>query len=119
MVQKASIVAYGFDRHEGSMVHIYNFKNFILKYLPFWYLFVLRWNTSTIFCLQTDSESIVAGKAAIGNLLGGIGYFYGQSKIALPKDSNVSNLHSFFFFFHFYKMENKIYNAADISCMIN
>ncbi|KAK7246976.1 hypothetical protein RIF29_41850 [Crotalaria pallida] len=33
----------------------------------------------------TDSESITVGKAAIGNLLGGIGYFYGQSKIALPR----------------------------------
>lgn len=52
---------------------------------------------NTLFCLQIDSESTVAGKAAIGNLLGGIGYFYGQSKIALPRDSNVSNLHLFSF----------------------
>ncbi|KAK7246978.1 hypothetical protein RIF29_41852 [Crotalaria pallida] len=35
--------------------------------------------------LMVDSESITVGKAAIGNLLGGIGYFYGQSKIALPR----------------------------------
>ncbi|KAL1187623.1 Alpha-glucosidase 2 [Cardamine amara subsp. amara] len=31
-----------------------------------------------------DSETLVAGKAAIGNMLGGIGYFYGQSKIHVP-----------------------------------
>ncbi|XP_020592219.1 mannosyl-oligosaccharide glucosidase GCS1 [Phalaenopsis equestris] len=34
---------------------------------------------------KVDSETIFVGKAAIANLLGGIGYFYGQSKIALPK----------------------------------
>lgn len=39
---------------------------------------------------QVDSESISVGKAAIGNLLGGIGYFYGQSKIALSRILNVS-----------------------------
>ncbi|KAL5550400.1 hypothetical protein UlMin_000576 [Ulmus minor] len=44
---------------------------------------------------KLDSESIVAGKAAIGNLLGGIGYFYGESKIALPKDSNLENRDNF------------------------
>ncbi|KAF9596923.1 hypothetical protein IFM89_014487 [Coptis chinensis] len=32
---------------------------------------------------KVDSESETVGRAAIGNLLGGIGYFYGQSKIAL------------------------------------
>ncbi|KAG2706653.1 hypothetical protein I3760_05G113800 [Carya illinoinensis] len=35
-----------------------------------------------------DSESLNVGKAALGNLLGGIGYFYGQSKISLPRDPN-------------------------------
>ncbi|CAN6726949.1 unnamed protein product [Malus baccata var. baccata] len=35
---------------------------------------------------KVDPESIVAGKAAIGNLLGGIGYFFGQSKIAVSGD---------------------------------
>lgn len=39
---------------------------------------------------QVDSESVSAGKAAIGSLLGGIGYFYGQSKIALSRTLNVS-----------------------------
>lgn len=34
---------------------------------------------------KVDSEAIAVGRAAIGNLLGGIGYFYGQSKISLPK----------------------------------
>ncbi|CAI9093220.1 OLC1v1028665C1 [Oldenlandia corymbosa var. corymbosa] len=33
---------------------------------------------------ELDSESVTVGKAALGNLLGGIGYFYGQSKISLP-----------------------------------
>jgi len=37
-----------------------------------------------------DSESISVGKAAVGNLLGGIGYFYGQSKIAVSRTDNVS-----------------------------
>ncbi|PIA51188.1 hypothetical protein AQUCO_01100191v1 [Aquilegia coerulea] len=37
---------------------------------------------------KVDSESMIVGRAAIGNLLGGIGYFYGQSKIALPRDSS-------------------------------
>lgn len=39
---------------------------------------------------QVDTESATVGRAAIGNMLGGIGYFYGQSRIALPMDSNVS-----------------------------
>ncbi|XP_052115041.1 mannosyl-oligosaccharide glucosidase GCS1 isoform X2 [Arachis duranensis] len=34
---------------------------------------------------KVDSESISVGKAAVGNLLGGIGYFYGQSVIAIPR----------------------------------
>ncbi|KAK3040834.1 hypothetical protein RJ639_029178 [Escallonia herrerae] len=34
---------------------------------------------------KLDLESMTVGKAAIANLLGGIGYFYGQSKISLPK----------------------------------
>lgn len=33
---------------------------------------------------KVDAEAMTAGRAAIGNLLGGIGYFYGQSKIAIP-----------------------------------
>ncbi|KAJ7961629.1 mannosyl-oligosaccharide glucosidase GCS1-like [Quillaja saponaria] len=40
---------------------------------------------------KLDSESIIVGKAAIGNLLGGIGYFYGQSKIALPRNFNLKS----------------------------
>ncbi|CAJ2677592.1 unnamed protein product [Trifolium pratense] len=37
---------------------------------------------------KVDSDSISVGKAAVGNLLGGIGYFYGQSKIALSRTLN-------------------------------
>ncbi|KAK2438022.1 mannosyl-oligosaccharide glucosidase GCS1 [Trifolium repens] len=37
---------------------------------------------------KVDLESISVGKAAVGNLLGGIGYFYGQSKIALSRTLN-------------------------------
>ncbi|RVW24460.1 Mannosyl-oligosaccharide glucosidase GCS1 [Vitis vinifera] len=44
---------------------------------------------------KVDSESLIVGKAAIGNMLGGIGYFYGQSKISLPKNNNVSYLNLF------------------------
>ncbi|XP_021276362.1 mannosyl-oligosaccharide glucosidase GCS1-like isoform X1 [Herrania umbratica] len=40
---------------------------------------------------KLDSKSITVGKAAIGNMLGGIGYFYGQSKISVPKNSNVKS----------------------------
>ncbi|KAL9328876.1 hypothetical protein ACSQ67_003879 [Phaseolus vulgaris] len=38
---------------------------------------------------RVDSESISVGKAAVGNLLGGIGYFYGQSKIAASRIVNL------------------------------
>lgn len=38
---------------------------------------------------------MVVGKAAIGNMLGGIGYFYGQSKVSLPKNTKVSELYLF------------------------
>lgn len=42
------------------------------------------------FLVQFDAESTLVGKTAIANLLGGIGYFYGRSKIALPRGSRVS-----------------------------
>jgi len=45
---------------------------------------------------QVDSEALSVGKAAVGNLLGGIGYFYGQSKIALSRILNVSYFILFF-----------------------
>lgn len=37
---------------------------------------------------KLDPESITVGKAGIGNLLGGISYSFGQSKISLPQTSN-------------------------------
>lgn len=40
---------------------------------------------------KVDSEAMNVGKAAIANLLGGMGYFYGQSKIALPKGFSQKN----------------------------
>ncbi|CAE5958617.1 unnamed protein product [Arabidopsis arenosa] len=36
---------------------------------------------------KLDPETLLVGKAAIGNMLGGIGYFYGQSKIHVPKST--------------------------------
>ena len=48
-----------------------------------------------------DSESISVGKAAVGNLLGGIGYFYGQSKIAASRIVNVSFFSSLFRYLQF------------------
>ncbi|KAL5762404.1 hypothetical protein ACOSP7_018668 [Xanthoceras sorbifolium] len=44
---------------------------------------------------KLDSESVIVGKAAIGNMLGGIGYFYGQSKISLPRSSKVKSHENF------------------------
>lgn len=44
---------------------------------------------------KLDSESINVGKAALGNMLGGIGYFYGQSKISVPRSSGVKNHDNF------------------------
>ncbi|XP_051122251.1 mannosyl-oligosaccharide glucosidase GCS1-like isoform X2 [Andrographis paniculata] len=38
---------------------------------------------------ELDFEASTVGKAALGNLLGGIGYFYGQSKISVPPSSNL------------------------------
>ncbi|KAL5717632.1 mannosyl-oligosaccharide glucosidase [Ranunculus cassubicifolius] len=44
---------------------------------------------------KVDSESMNVGRAAIGNMLGGIGYYYGQSKIALPRDSDPTIVDNF------------------------
>ncbi|CAI9785085.1 unnamed protein product [Fraxinus pennsylvanica] len=37
---------------------------------------------------ELNPEAKAVSKAALGNLLGGIGYFYGQSKISTPPSSN-------------------------------
>ncbi|KAK9120064.1 hypothetical protein Scep_018157 [Stephania cephalantha] len=37
---------------------------------------------------KVDSQSMNVGRAAMANLVGGIGYFYGQSKIALARSSS-------------------------------
>ncbi|XP_030497086.2 mannosyl-oligosaccharide glucosidase GCS1 [Cannabis sativa] len=44
---------------------------------------------------KVDLESVAAGKFALGNMLGGIGYFYGQSKISFPRDPNVGTRDNF------------------------
>ncbi|KAK9276690.1 hypothetical protein L1049_006226 [Liquidambar formosana] len=44
---------------------------------------------------KLDSDSVIVGKAAIGNMLGGIGYFYGQSKISLPRNSKLKTHDNF------------------------
>jgi len=40
--------------------------------------------------IKIDSRELSVGRAALSNLLGGVGYFFGQSKIALPKGFTVS-----------------------------
>ncbi|CAF2160669.1 unnamed protein product [Brassica napus] len=40
---------------------------------------------------KLDSETLMVGKAAIGNMLGGIGYFYGQSKIQAPTSTQAKS----------------------------
>ncbi|TKW18493.2 hypothetical protein SEVIR_5G437000v4 [Setaria viridis] len=40
---------------------------------------------------KIDSKELSVGRAALSNLLGGVGYFYGQSKIALPKGFTQKN----------------------------
>ncbi|KAL3511427.1 hypothetical protein ACH5RR_030828 [Cinchona calisaya] len=47
-------------------------------------------DSSNVLVFQLDSESVTVGKVALGNLLGGIDYFYGQSKISLPNHPDVS-----------------------------
>ncbi|KAL9686728.1 hypothetical protein QQ045_031121 [Rhodiola kirilowii] len=44
---------------------------------------------------KLDEDSVVVGKAAIANMLGGIGYFYGQSKISLPTNSGPNSNDNF------------------------
>ncbi|XP_042432224.1 mannosyl-oligosaccharide glucosidase GCS1-like isoform X2 [Zingiber officinale] len=47
---------------------------------------------------KVDSELMAVGRAALGNLLGGIGYFYGQSKIALPEGYTQKNGDKFIYY---------------------
>uniref|UniRef100_A0A1D1XWE2 Mannosyl-oligosaccharide glucosidase n=1 Tax=Anthurium amnicola TaxID=1678845 RepID=A0A1D1XWE2_9ARAE len=54
-----------------------------------------KYTRSFYLAEEVESESTLVGKAAISNLLGGIGYFYGQSKIALPRGFILDNGNNF------------------------
>ncbi|XP_028772194.1 mannosyl-oligosaccharide glucosidase GCS1 [Neltuma alba] len=47
---------------------------------------------------KVDSDSISVGKAAIGNLLGGVGYFYGRSKIAVSEILDSKNNDNYLYY---------------------
>ncbi|KAL3368651.1 hypothetical protein AABB24_009474 [Solanum stoloniferum] len=46
-----------------------------------------KFKKSFILSDELGLEPVAVGKAALGNMLGGIGYFFGQSKISLPSTS--------------------------------
>ncbi|KAA0034203.1 hypothetical protein IC582_023286 [Cucumis melo] len=60
--------------------------------------FDTRFEESFGLANKFDFESTTVGKAAVSNLLGGIGYFYGRSKIALPGASHPGSQDSFLFY---------------------
>jgi hypothetical protein len=51
---------------------------------------LLTYSDVVFIFIKIDSKELSVGRAALSSLLGGVGYFYGQSKIALPKGFTVS-----------------------------
>ncbi|KAG5614540.1 hypothetical protein H5410_014364 [Solanum commersonii] len=50
-----------------------------------------KFKKSFILSDELGLEPVTVGKAALGNMLGGIGYFFGQSKISLPSTSTLNS----------------------------
>lgn len=82
------------DHVQFSDIFIHNLQSFWYdpcRGASFCCNFLESFMFSEILCLfQINPEAITVAKAALGNLLGGVGYFYGQSKISLPPSSKVS-----------------------------
>lgn len=86
-----------FSPHSFHNVHIVD--NLHLSKLLF--IEEMRNLNFSFMWFQHDSETLGVGKTAIANMLGGIGYFYGQSKIYVPKSTQVSLFPSCILFISF------------------
>lgn len=74
------------------MITVMVFFSVFLVLLPIFIFFCYEIKFNAVFQLNPEAKAV--SKAALGTLLGGTGYFYGQSKISTPPSSNVTLLAS-------------------------